>query len=450
MKEGVNSTGTGSPPFASAAVDGRAGLRLADVDGPFPATPPGARLRRPVVSPPPPQGISTASMSASCSVKLEPDRPVAGHDHVVADRVDEQPLDVVGERLLAGLDGGPPVRPTAPARCVHPCVRRRRASRATRCRGRRSSPARGARGPSRRPLRHVPGARRHDPLRRAPIAAPSRMALAAPRSLNEPIGWRFSSLSQISARRLLDVEPHERRPHCGRPRSARARARSPPAESEVDLRPDASLAGAGDDELRTREVLDGDPQRFEDGELVLVGSAGVEAGKHLAELGLDVVGVDGALELRRGRSRRPRSAPTRGGRRRTPTRRPWRCRARARSGWHAPTAFTCAPVASHRRSTTGSVAEGRRAHDLGAEDRRVGRRRGDRLQLRRERAPPRRCCAPRSGSRDRPAPRASRGRARAPAPRLRGSRRARRPCGRALVWRRRRQRRSGSRSPARR
>ena len=37
------------------------------------------------------------------------------------------------------------------------------------------------------------------------------IAFAAPRILNEPIGWRFSSLSQISARCAGDIQPHERR-----------------------------------------------------------------------------------------------------------------------------------------------------------------------------------------------------------------------------------------------
>ena len=48
-------------------------------------------------------------------------------------------------------------------------------------------------------LRHVAGARRPDAVARARLGGAERIALAAPRILNEPIGCRHSSLSQISA-----------------------------------------------------------------------------------------------------------------------------------------------------------------------------------------------------------------------------------------------------------
>ncbi len=50
------------------------------------------------------------------------------------------------------------------------------------------------------------------------------IALAAPRILKEPMGWRFSSLSQISAGSVRDVQAHERRAqrNTGQPLAGRA------------------------------------------------------------------------------------------------------------------------------------------------------------------------------------------------------------------------------------
>ena len=50
-----------------------------------------------------------------------------------------------------------------------------------------------------------------------------------------------------------------------------------------------------DDELGRGEVLDGDPERLEDRQLVLVLASRVHAREHLAELGLDVIRADRAL-----------------------------------------------------------------------------------------------------------------------------------------------------------
>ena len=134
------------------------------------------------------------------------------------------------------------------------------------------------------------------------VTSPSRSAsggalstaFAAPRSLNDAIGCRFSSFSQISAG-ASHPEPDERR--------ADDRARDPLArrldvgerDQNGDLDADAALARASHDELGGREVLDRDPERLEDRQLVLVLASGVHAGEHLAELGLDVIGADRAL-----------------------------------------------------------------------------------------------------------------------------------------------------------
>ena len=114
-----------------------------------------------------------------------------------------------------------------------------------------------------------------------------RIALTAPRILNEPIGCRFSSLSQISAG-----------PSTGRRRSGVriaapaivSRARSISAKG-IRTRPRcrALLAGLPDDQLGGGEVLDGEPERLEDGQLVAARAAGMGADQHLAELGADVL-----------------------------------------------------------------------------------------------------------------------------------------------------------------
>ena len=43
-------------------------------------------------------------------------------------------------------------------------------------------------------LRHVAGARRVHAVLTTTLSGSDRIAFVAPRSLNEPIGWRFSSL----------------------------------------------------------------------------------------------------------------------------------------------------------------------------------------------------------------------------------------------------------------
>ncbi len=132
-----------------------------------------------------------------------------------------------------------------------------------------------------------------------PAATSSRdrasAAFPAPRILNEPIGCRFSSLSQISAgasstwSRTSGVRiavPASR---------SRAASMSASGIRKSNLDAHASLSRAPENEFRRREVLDRDAERLEDGQLVLVLAAWVRPEQHLAELGLDVVRAEGAF-----------------------------------------------------------------------------------------------------------------------------------------------------------
>ena len=139
--------------------------------------------------------------------------------------MDEAALDDPSDRAPCRRDGSHQCR-TGRGRCGRRAARRRRASPAGRGRARRRSRARRARAPpSRRP---APCSRRSSsrrPSRRSERGA-LRIALVAPRSLKQPIGWRHSSLSQIS-HGLVEVEPDERRSdHRGRDARARSIASS--------------------------------------------------------------------------------------------------------------------------------------------------------------------------------------------------------------------------------
>ena len=94
-----------------------------------------------------------------------------------------------------------------------------------------------------------------------------RIALDAPRILNEPIGWRHSSLSQISAG-PVDGEASRAASVARHPRSSPVRARSRRARSEVDLGAPPELGCPADDELGRREILDRKPERLEERQLV--------------------------------------------------------------------------------------------------------------------------------------------------------------------------------------
>ena len=116
-----------------------------------------------------------------------------------------------------------------------------------------------------------------------------RIALTAPRILNEPIGCRFSSLSQISAGPSTG-EAQERRADRGAGDRLAARARSPRTGSRTRPRrrrpargPSRTISSAAARSSTAR------PERLEDGQLGCVRAARVGADQHLAELGADVL-----------------------------------------------------------------------------------------------------------------------------------------------------------------
>ena len=188
-----------------------------------------------------------------------------------------------------------------------------------------------------------------------------RIALAAPRILNEPIGCRHSSLSQISAGDFGRLQPHERRPdrNVGDPlagcRGCR-RAESEGGRSEVDLGADPALARSCDAQLRSGEILDGDAERLEQRQLAVVAASRVPADEDVAELGRDVIGPNALLvdrvQVVAGLVQR-RLAPVDEERRRGDG---LRARALSTVGTDAPTALTCVPGASQSSSTIGSRA----------------------------------------------------------------------------------------------
>ena len=205
----------------------------------------------PVVSPPPPHGMTTASNSGESSHELEPDRAVARHHRLVLDRM----------RRTARRR---PRSPRSTIVCHHTscgtgmisppsALDARRASRAAPTRARRSLARHAglARGPG-DALRHVAGARGDDAARELARRGGAD-AESAPRSLNEPIGCRHSSFSQISRRRRRAA-----RAACARRRrrSARARGGSRRAGSIVALLGELGQLGAHAPELGEHLVLD--------------------------------------------------------------------------------------------------------------------------------------------------------------------------------------------------
>src|SRR5262245_27193549 len=127
------------------------------------------------------------------------------------------------------------------------------------------------------------------------------MALPDPRSLNEPIGWRFSSLSQIApgrsgnSKRTRGVRIAE---PAMRSRAARISSRvggssaRTPVASEIDgdaptLRPRPRM-----DEVRRREVLDRDAQGLEQGDLARRPTAGDALEEDVSQLADDMRRVD--------------------------------------------------------------------------------------------------------------------------------------------------------------
>ena len=110
MNDGVYSIFIGVRPFAIAAVTGRSGLGLADVDLRVRAERVTA-LAIPVVSPPPPHGIRTASKSSRSSTSSSPIVPFPAMTGVVLDGMDEVAVDAVAEVALARRPSRPTTRP---------------------------------------------------------------------------------------------------------------------------------------------------------------------------------------------------------------------------------------------------------------------------------------------------------------------------------------------------
>src|SRR6266404_851684 len=134
----------------------------------------------------------------------------------------------------------------------------------------------------------------------------SAMALSAPRSLNEPIGWRFSSFSQISAgasstfRRTSGVRIAD---PAMRPRAARMSSSAGGSivrmAAPSEFQESAGPRGPGllVDEPGRRDVLDREAERLEERDLVRRPPSPGAAGQHLADLGDDVGVCNGPFLL---------------------------------------------------------------------------------------------------------------------------------------------------------
>ena len=179
------------------AGDGGAGLRLDRVRPRARAAAPRSALAIPVKSPPPPHGTSTASTSGESSASSSPIVPLPAITRSSCDRVHEQPVEpVVARRSI-----DPPPRSNGtfttvpPSRSIGVELRLRARGRATT-----TVPGRRARRATHAtPCAMLPALAVHDAARQLSRGAPGGSRSTAPRILNEPIGCRFSSLSQISA-----------------------------------------------------------------------------------------------------------------------------------------------------------------------------------------------------------------------------------------------------------
>ena len=128
---------------------------------------------------------------------------------------------------------------------------------------------------------------------------------------------RIAAPAIVSRARSISASGIRSRPRCRRP------ARAPCRTTQL---------GGG-------EILDGEPERLEDGQLVGVGPARMRAGEHLAELGARCA----PRRARRAAGRPPRSASTRAGRRRGVAAAIVSVSSSRALGMLEPTAFTCAP-----------------------------------------------------------------------------------------------------------
>ena len=327
---------------------------------PRPARPSPARRRRtspraasaltalaiPVSRPPPPYGTTTASKSASCSSSSSPIVPLPGHHPRVVDRMDEQAVDaLVAPRRRA------PATTRRTGTLDHPAAEaldrvELRLRRALRDDDRRRDAAQPRRvGDS---LRHVAGARGEHAAARAPSSVACSTALPAPRILNELTGCSVSSLSQISASASTSSRTSGVRTAMP---SITSRARADLLERDHSEHDRAGVLGLGAPQhvLGRGEVLDREPERLEDGQLV-VGAPARRPRRSGARRSRPGCARARSLPRAAGTgSRPPRSGSTRAGRRRAPRRPSSRVSSSRVVGMLEPTALTCAPSFSHSR-----------------------------------------------------------------------------------------------------
>ena len=124
-----------------------------------------------------------------------------------------------------------------------------------------------------------------------------RIALPAPRILNESTGCSVSSFSQISASESTSSRTSGVRTRC--PRSSRGRAGS--RSSGITARrptPTSLGLGAAQHVLGGGQILDGEAERLEDRDLLRRPSPLRRADQELADLGADVLRPDRALAQR--------------------------------------------------------------------------------------------------------------------------------------------------------
>ena len=145
-------------------------------------------------------------------------------------------------------------------------------------------------------LRHVARARRHDSaLDGVAGRLPDRVRGAADLERADRLQVLELEPDLGSRGNLRPVQAYERRAQGNvGDRLARALDLGERDQSSTSV-PTPSFAGAADAELARREILDGEPQRLEDRQLVVRAAPRVRADEHLAELGPDVLRPDPGL-----------------------------------------------------------------------------------------------------------------------------------------------------------
>ena len=303
-------------------------LRLDGVDTCASGSSAASALAIPVESPPPPHGTSTVSASGRSSASSSPIVPLPAITALVLHRVDEEARRRPSKRDSSRSPATSARSGTFMTRAAEALDRVELRLRRVVGHDDRRRHAALPRGPG-DALRHVAGARRDDAVRPSPRRGACRIALTAPRILNEPIGCRFSSLSQISAG-ASDLQPDERRAHRGAGDPLARALDLGERDQNVDLGADALLAAP----CATTSSAAARSSTASPSDLKTVSSSASRASR-----------VRRRSAPRRARprscsspnrraagSRPPRSASTRAGRRRATRRRSSPRRARARVG----------------------------------------------------------------------------------------------------------------------